>query len=178
MGMSQVCITMTKYQRKSTQRRKDLFWLMVSEVPVHGCLAGSIALVLWQAEHHGQEGRKEQSCFIKVAEKQRENWEQNILFKGTPPMTDFLQLGLASSSLHHLPRAPRLGTKPPTHGPDPTTAMGCRSYFVQDSTVSLVTTSFMFFIKFHALVHATLVFLLSLVIRTVLRSFYLIGVSV
>jgi hypothetical protein len=51
-----------KYLRKQLKRRKDLFWLMVSEGSVHGWLAP----LLWashETEHHGTKSM----CWSKVA---------------------------------------------------------------------------------------------------------------
>jgi hypothetical protein len=47
------CCCCYKYVRETTQGRKDLFWLTVSEVSVHGWLA-LIFLGHGNREHHGE----------------------------------------------------------------------------------------------------------------------------
>jgi hypothetical protein len=57
--------------RGTIQRRRDLFWLIVSGSSVHG----HMALSLWacgEAEHYVREGVMEQSCYLERRERERE----------------------------------------------------------------------------------------------------------
>jgi hypothetical protein len=70
----------TKYLRKSTERKKVLFWLVVAGFSLWSL--GSIVSGSCEEEQHGGEevgwGR---------------GWRQDIPFKGMSPVTSFLQLG-------------------------------------------------------------------------------------
>jgi hypothetical protein len=68
--------TVTKYLTEQFKRRKDLFWLIVSELLVHG---GPVPLFLGhgEVEHHSGEGMEEKSWSLydgQGAERQRRTW--------------------------------------------------------------------------------------------------------
>jgi hypothetical protein len=75
-------------------KEKTLFWLVVSEVSVHG----NLAPLLWtcsKAEHHDGEGILEHSCSPHGMQEpnRRRGCRQDRSFKGTPPATHFLPSG-------------------------------------------------------------------------------------
>lgn len=84
---------MTEYLRKSTWKRKDLFWITVSEVSVDAHVA-PLLQTCGEAEHHGKGGMVEQRRSPQGGRKQREeegrDWGQDIAFQEMPPKTSFL----------------------------------------------------------------------------------------
>jgi hypothetical protein len=90
------------------KRRKDLFFHSIRCcIPWWLC---SIAVGCGEAEHHGEEGVREQNCLsYDSPEAEREQEGQGIRqsFSGHTPVTYFLQLG-PSPNFHHLPLMPSL----------------------------------------------------------------------
>jgi hypothetical protein len=96
----------TRCLRKSTYRRKGLFWVITSEVSVHGYLLhcsepvvrqGIMVESLWWS-------KLDPLMVDRRRRVSRSDWGHGTPFqdKSPPPVTYFLQLG-TSPSFHHLP---------------------------------------------------------------------------
>jgi hypothetical protein len=102
-------------QDKQLFRRKGLFWLIVSEVSVHVCLA-LLLCTNSSTVHHGGRAQKKRPVLLKVVEKQKEREVEVPLFpsrmkpntqlpstapppKSSPPPNSTAGWG---SSLHHM----------------------------------------------------------------------------
>ena len=86
---------MTKHPRKVNQGRKDLFWLMISEISAHGLLDSDkvevVSSRVWQNK----------TAHLRVVREQRKEGKGLETTQGSPPhnmssVTQFLQLNPTS----------------------------------------------------------------------------------
>jgi hypothetical protein len=104
--------TIVKDLKKSIKRRKDLLWLMVSKVSVHGQLTGSLALFPGLGRRHGR--RKLFTSWQSGPESRRKGLGTKQTLQGhTPmyiaPLTRSQSLVSTTSQLCHQIMNPSMG---------------------------------------------------------------------
>jgi hypothetical protein len=108
--VSQFFITVTKYLSKTAWERKDLFWLIVSEVSVHSQLVPLFWAWGAKEEHHGGRAAWRKLAHLVAAREQREKETRRIqekihLSKACPQWPTSSSQAPAPS-FHHLPIMP------------------------------------------------------------------------
>jgi hypothetical protein len=92
--VNQLSVTVLKYLRKSSYRRKHLFWLMMTAFSVYDhlaplCLHCGEARTSWWGVHGVA---RLVNSWQSGSRKRERTWQENIPFKGLSPVTYFLQL--------------------------------------------------------------------------------------